>query len=72
MQVIVISHLAPVAAWALNQYLIYKEDDDTSTHTNVKLLNYEERIEQLAIISNTSTDENALKAAKELLDSCQG
>ena len=39
---------------------------------NVKLLNYEERIDQLAIISNTSTDENALKAAKELLDSCQG
>lgn len=72
MQVIVISHLAPVAAWANNQYLIYKEDDDTSTHTNVKLLDYKERIEQLAIISNTSTDENALKAAKELLDSCQG
>lgn len=70
-QVIVISHLSPVAACAKNQYLIYKQDNENSTYTDVIKLDYEQRISQLAIISNTSEDESALKAAKELLDSCQ-
>ena len=70
-QVIVISHLSPVAACAKNQYLIYKQDNENSTYTDVIKLDYEQRIRQLAIISNTSEDESALKAAKELLDSCQ-
>lgn len=70
-QVIVISHLSPVAACAKNQYLIYKQDDEDSTFTDVLKLDYNQRIKQLAIISNTSEDESALKAAKELLDYCQ-
>ncbi|MDO5440256.1 MAG: hypothetical protein Q4F12_01825, partial [Erysipelotrichaceae bacterium] len=71
LQVLCITHLAPVAACADNHYLIYKEDNDTSTYTNVKLLNKDEIIEQLAIISNTSTDSKAIEAAKELYSSCQ-
>lgn len=70
-QVICISHLAPVAACADSHYLIYKEDNDSSTYTNVNKLNKDEIIEQLAIISNTSTDSKALEAAKELYNSCQ-
>lgn len=71
LQVLCISHLAPVAACADNHYLIYKEDNDVSTYTNVRKLNSNEIIEQLAIISNTSTDKKALEAAKELYNSCQ-
>ena len=70
-QVLVISHLSPVAACAKNQYLIYKKDNESSTYTDVVKLDYEQRIRQLAIISNTSEDDSALKAAKQLLDSCQ-
>ena len=68
---LVISHLSPVAACAKNQYLIYKKDNESSTYTDVVKLDYEQRIRQLAIISNTSEDDSALKAAKQLLDSCQ-
>lgn len=70
-QVICISHLAPVAACANSHYLIYKQDNDTSTYTNVKELNQDELIEQLAIISNTSTDKKAIDAARELYNTCQ-
>ena len=71
LQVLCISHLAPVAACADNHYLIYKEDNDVSTYTNVRKLSNNEIIEQLAIISNTSTDRKALEAANELYISCQ-
>lgn len=70
-QVLCISHLAPVASCANNHYLIYKEDNDTSTFTNVRKLERSEIIEQLAIISNTSTDIKALEAAEELYSSSQ-
>lgn len=70
-QVITISHLAPVASCADSHYLIYKTDNETSTITNVKKLSQDEIIEQLAMISNTSNDESALKAAKELYLSSQ-
>ena len=70
-QVLCISHLAPVAACANSHYLIYKEDDDESTYTNVKKLNEDELIKQLAIISNTSEDDTALAAARELYINCQ-
>lgn len=71
LQVLCISHLAPVAACADHHYLIFKEDNEAYTYTNVKKLNNQEIIEQLAIISNTSTDNAALTAAQELYDSSQ-
>lgn len=70
-QVLCISHLAPVAACAKTHFLIYKEDNDSYTYTNVKKLNLEETIKELAIISNTSTDQKALEAAKQLFESSQ-
>ena len=70
-QVLCISHLAPVAAFADAHYLIYKKDDKTSTYTNISRLNKEETIKELAIISNTSTADSAVSAAKELFDTCQ-
>ena len=70
-QVLCISHLAPVAACANHHFLIYKEDHNNVTSTNIKELNKDEIIEQLAIISNTSSDTKALAASKELYNNCQ-
>ena len=65
-QVLCISHLAMVAACANAHYYIYKEDIDNVTCTKIKKLNQEEIIKELANISSTSNDDNALKAAKDL------
>ncbi|MDO4500134.1 MAG: DNA repair protein RecN [Erysipelotrichaceae bacterium] len=70
-QVLCISHLAPVAACANHHLLIYKQDNETSSITHVRPLENEEIIKELASISNTSTNEKALEAAKELYDDCQ-
>ncbi len=65
-QVLCISHLAAVAACASSHYYIYKEDVDNVTCTKIKKLEQNEIINELANISSTSNDENALKAAKDL------
>ena len=65
-QVLCISHLAMVAACANAHYYIYKEDIDNVTCTKIKKLNEDEIIKELANISSTSNDDNALKAAKDL------
>ncbi len=70
-QVLCITHLSPVAACADSHYLIYKEDDELSTSTKVRKLNKEEILEELASISNTSTNIKAVDAARELYESAQ-
>ena len=70
-QVLCISHLAPVAAFADAHYLIYKKDDKIATYTNISRLSKDEIIKELAIMSNTSSGDIATKAAKELFDTCQ-
>lgn len=70
-QVLAITHLAPVAACGDAHYYIYKKDNDEATATNIKLLNKEEIIEELAKISTTDTSDKAIAAAKELYKLCQ-
>ena len=70
-QVLCISHLAMVAACASSHYYIYKEDVDNVTCTKIKKLDQEEIIKELANISSTSNDENALKAANDLYKKAQ-
>ena len=65
-QVLCISHLAMVAACANAHYYIYKEDINDITCTKIKKLKQDEIIKELANISSTSNDDNALKAAKDL------
>ena len=65
-QVLSITHLAPVAACANNHYFIYKSDDENSSSTKVRKLSYEDRINELASISSTELSENSLNAAEEL------
>ena len=66
-QIFCISHLAPVVACADNHYLIYKQDSKTETNTYIQKLNKEETIKQIAIMSNSSDDDAAIKAAKDLI-----
>lgn len=65
-QVITITHLAPVAAFANNHYYIYKEINNDLTRTNVKELNADEIYDELAIMSNGSLTQESIKAAKTL------
>ena len=66
-QIFCISHLASVVACADNHYLIYKKDNKTETNTFIKKLDKEETIKQIAIMSSSSDDPNAIKAAKDLI-----
>jgi len=71
MQVFSVTHLAAVAAHGDSHYKIIKKQGNDSTHTEIKQLNNEERIEELALLSSSSISDNSLAAAKELFDKAQ-
>ncbi len=65
-QVLCITHLASVAACANSHFYIYKQDFDNKTTTRLKKLDEDEIIKELANISSSSNDDNAIMAAKDL------
>lgn len=65
-QVLCISHLSMVAAYANSHYYIYKEDDNDKTCTRIKKLDEDGVIRELANISNSVVDDNSLAAARDL------
>ena len=65
-QVLCISHLSMVAAYANSHYYIYKEDDADKTCTRIKKLDEDGIIRELANISNSVVDDNSLAAARDL------
>ena len=68
-QVICVTHLAQIAAYADNHLLIEKNVVDERTYTNVSSLDRERRISEIArIMSGTEITENLYNSAKELLD----
>ncbi len=68
MQVISITHLPQVAAKANFHYKVYKIEDEYDTRTDIKKLNAEERIKELAtMLSGEIITDAALKNAEELL-----
>lgn len=68
-QVICVTHLAQIAAFAEKQLLIKKESKNNKTFTTVVPLDYDARIYELArIMSGTDITENLYNSAKELLD----
>ncbi|MGB0837127.1 MAG: DNA repair protein RecN [Flavobacteriaceae bacterium] len=67
-QVITISHLPQVAALGNRHFKVFKEDLDDRTQTFVKVLDQEQRIEELAeMLGGKSYSESAINHAKELL-----
>lgn len=68
-QVICVTHLAQIAAFADNHLLIEKKTDDEETVTKVKKLEGEERVHELArIIGGDVITQSTLKSAQELID----
>lgn len=58
-QTIVITHLPQVASQPGRHFCVYKEDDDTSTNTNVKQLTEEDRINEIAKMLGANADDDA-------------
>ncbi len=68
-QIISISHLAQIASNADNHIKIYKEIEKSRNITKAKVLNTNERIEEIAkIISGEKITEHAIKHAEELIN----
>ncbi len=67
-QVISITHLPQIAARALQQYKVEKEETLRGTQTSMKILSKEERIQEIAqMLSGEKITSAALDNAKELL-----
>lgn len=68
-QVILISHLPQIIAKADVHFKIQKFDDDEETQTQIKELNRDERIEEIArLLSGDVISEATLKNAEELIN----
>lgn len=68
MQVISITHLPQIAAKGAAHYKVYKQDNETSTSSNIRRLQQDERVEEIAhMLSGATLTEAAMNNAKELL-----
>ena len=68
-QVIVITHLAQIASFADNHYLIKKSVEIDNTYSEVTLLNESERIDEIArIISGSVITDSARATATEMIN----
>jgi DNA repair protein RecN (Recombination protein N) len=66
-QVICISHLAQIAAMADTQFLIEKENDSNHTKAQIRQLNQEESIQELArILGGAQITDAVINSAKEM------
>ena len=65
-QVIIVTHLASIAAKGDYNYFISKNVKNEKTYTNVKLLNEDETIKEIARISTGDITKTSLEHAKEL------
>ncbi len=69
MQVINITHLPQVAAHGTMHYYVYKEDEEDSTITHIKLLDNKERLREVArLLSGNEITRASLDNARELID----
>ena len=69
MQVITITHLPQIASKGDSHFKVFKEEIDGVTTSNLKLLNQEQRIVEIAeMLSGKDVSESAIIHAKELLN----
>ena len=70
MQVICITHLPQIAAKGNEHHIVYKQDNATTTNTNIKKLTQTERINEIAkMVSGKNLTNAAIEHAEELLKS---
>ena len=68
LQVVAVTHLPQVASQGDSHLKVYKADDDEKTTSNIKLLNEEERIREIAgMLSGDTINEAAIENARILL-----
>lgn len=65
-QVIIVTHLATIAAKGEYNYYIYKEVNNNKTNTKIRLLSEEETIKEIARIASGEVTDIAISHAKEL------
>jgi DNA repair protein RecN (Recombination protein N) len=69
MQVIAITHLPQIAARGNAHYTVYKDEQSEITHTNIRQIESEERVMELAkMLSGNNPGESAILNARELLN----
>jgi DNA repair protein RecN (Recombination protein N) len=67
-QVITITHLVQMAAKAKYQFKVYKQVENDETISNISLLNYDQRVNEIAMmLSNDKITKEAIANAKSLL-----
>jgi DNA repair protein RecN (Recombination protein N) len=72
-QVIVVTHLAQVAAFASNHLVVEKGTDGSVTTSNVRLVHADDRAFEMArLLSGSPDSEHALAHARELLEQAHG
>jgi DNA repair protein RecN (Recombination protein N) len=70
-QVICITHLPQIAAFADQHFLIEKGERGGRTHTGVRRMKPEERVEEIArMLSGANLTETSLRHAEQMLKSC--
>lgn len=68
LQLLSITHLPQVASKAKHHYFIFKDNDGAKTKSNIKVLDQEERVKEIAkMLSNDKITPEAMKAAEVLL-----
>ena len=68
-QVLCVTHLAQIAAYADNHFYIEKRVREGSTYTNVSSLTYDERVREIArIIGGDIITQTTLKSAEEMIE----
>jgi DNA repair protein RecN (Recombination protein N) len=67
-QVLCVTHMPQVAAFADRHYVIAKETADGRTHSLVSMLDVPERVEELAAMLSGMASASSRQSARELLD----
>ena len=72
-QIISVTHLAQIAAYGDDNYLISKSTDLEKSYTNIEHLDRAGKTKMMAtLFSGSSDSENALQAARELIEEAEG
>ena len=68
-QVITITHLPQIAAKGAAHYFVYKDESETTTNSQIKLLNEADRLKEIAeMIGGKGASAKALDSARGLMN----